>query len=171
MLRSARNLVLVLAGLAAIAVGGAALAGAASGPGTTSTPRGAPGPGAPGPYGFGGPRGYRHHETPLTGTTADKVRQAALAKVPGATVLRLETDGRRSAYEAHLRKSDGSFVLVQVDKDFRVTAVHGFVPGRGGPCGPHGAHRRGTGGDGPPPGAGPMPGVDPGPGQPPTQPI
>jgi len=166
MLRSARNLVLVLAGLAAIAIGSAALAGAASGPGTTSTPRG-----APGPYGFGGPGDYGHHETQLTGTTADKVRQAALAKVPGATVLRLENDGRRSAYEAHLRKSDGSFVVVQVDKDFKVTAVQAFAPGRGGPCGPPGAHRRGTGGDGPPPGAGPVPGVDPGPGQPPTEPI
>ena len=166
MLRSARNLVLVLAGLAAIAIGSAALAGAASGSGPERRHHA-----RPGPYGFGGPHGYRHDETPLTGTTADKVRQAALAKVPGATVLRLESDGQRSAYEAHLRKSNGSFVRVLVDKDFKVTAVQAFAPGRGGPCGPRGAHRRGTGGDGPPPGAGPVPGVDPGPGQPPTQPI
>jgi hypothetical protein len=167
MLKRTRNLLLVLAGLAAIAVGSAALAGAASSPGTTSTQSG-----PTGPYGYGGQRGWRHHdETQLTGATADKVRQAALAKVPGATVLRLETDGRGAAYEAHLRKSNGSFVTVKEDKNFKVTAVQAFAPGRGGHCGPGGLHRRGTLGDGPPPGAGPRPGVDPGPGQPPTEPI
>src|SRR6478672_12376769 len=38
-------------------------------------------------------------ETPLTGTTADQVRAAALAKVPGATVDRIETDNG-GVYEA-----------------------------------------------------------------------
>src|SRR3954447_3214029 len=40
-------------------------------------------------------------ETALTGTTAAKVKAAALAKYPGATVQRVETDSD-GVYEAHL---------------------------------------------------------------------
>ena len=64
-------------------------------------------------------------EQALTGTTASKVRAAALAKVPG-TIDRLETNVDGSApYEAHIvRKSDGAEVEVQVSKDFTVAAVN-----------------------------------------------
>jgi uncharacterized membrane protein YkoI len=64
-------------------------------------------------------------EQPLTGSTADKVKAAALAKVPG-TIDRLETNVDGSApYEAHIvRKSDGAEVEVQVSKDFAVVAVN-----------------------------------------------
>ena len=64
-------------------------------------------------------------ETLLTGDTAAKVKAAALAKVPGATVERVETDADHgSPYEAHLRKSDGTELEVLVDKSFTVTAVN-----------------------------------------------
>ena len=64
-------------------------------------------------------------ETLLTGDTAAKVKAAALAKVPGATVERVETDADHgSPYEAHLRKSDGTELEVLVDKSFAVTAVN-----------------------------------------------
>jgi len=56
----------------------------------------------------------------LTGDTADKVREAALAEHPGATVLRLETDFG-GVYEAHLVKADGTPVTVLVGEDFEVT--------------------------------------------------
>ena len=62
-------------------------------------------------------------ETLLTGTTAAKVKAAALAKVPGATVIRVETDSAGSPYEAHLLKTDGSYVTVKVNDAFTVTAV------------------------------------------------
>jgi uncharacterized membrane protein YkoI len=78
-----------------------------------------------------GHRGPRPNETALTDGTADKVRQAALDKVPGATVLRVETDAQGSPYEAHLRKSDGTEVTVKVDKDFKATAVETFGSGPG----------------------------------------
>jgi uncharacterized membrane protein YkoI len=70
------------------------------------------------------------NETPLTGDTATKVKDAALAKVPG-TVLRVETD-RGGDYEAHIRKADGTEVEVKVDKSFNVTDVreHTGPPGR-----------------------------------------
>lgn len=72
-------------------------------------------------------------ETLLTGTTAAKVKAAALAAVPGATVIRVETDSQGSPYEAHLTKSDGTRVTVKIDANFKVTSTEsGFG---GGPAG------------------------------------
>jgi uncharacterized membrane protein YkoI len=65
-------------------------------------------------------RSQRPDEQLLTGDTATKVREAALAKYPGATVLRVETDSD-GVYEAHLTTSDGQRVTVEVDKSFKVT--------------------------------------------------
>jgi hypothetical protein len=62
-------------------------------------------------------------ETLLTGTTAQNVRAAALAAVPGGTILRVETDAQGSPYEAHMRKADGTEVTVKVDKAFKVTKI------------------------------------------------
>jgi hypothetical protein len=72
------------------------------------------------------------NETLLTGTTADKVTAAALAAVPGATVIRVETDSDGSPYEAHLKKADGSMVTVKVGKDFKVTSTQTGFGGRRG---------------------------------------
>ena len=70
-----------------------------------------------------GPNGDR--EELLTGDTAAKVRQAALDKVGGGTVERVETDADHgSPYEAHIRRSDGTELEVLVNKDFSVTAVN-----------------------------------------------
>jgi hypothetical protein len=113
--------------LGAIAVGAAAIAGAASSSGTT---------GSQGNSGAAtqqtSPAALSHGpgETLLTDGTASKVRAAALAKVPGATVLRVETDSEGSPYEAHLQKSDGSQVTVKVNKQFQATDVQsGFGGG------------------------------------------
>jgi len=66
-------------------------------------------------------------ETLLTGSTADKVTAAALDAVPGATVIRVETDSDGAEYEAHLQKADGSFVTVKVNANFDVTdTIDGF---------------------------------------------
>jgi hypothetical protein len=135
MLPRALQFVTVLAALAAVAVGGSAIADAASSGSTSTAPSGgasndaAPAPRAgrqplPGPY---------PGETALSGNTGDRVRKAALDKVSGATVLRVETDAQGSPYEAHLRKSDGSTVTVKVDRQFHATAVqNGFGAGPGG---------------------------------------
>jgi uncharacterized membrane protein YkoI len=73
--------------------------------------------------GRGGPGGRHGQETPLTGETAAKVKAAALAKLPGATVDRLETDADGGKYEAHVTKADGTRATVKVDASFNVTAV------------------------------------------------
>ncbi|HSX44168.1 MAG TPA: hypothetical protein VLE69_02620 [Candidatus Saccharimonadales bacterium] len=59
----------------------------------------------------------------LTGDTAEKVKAAALAAVPGGTVQRVETDAEGSPYEAHMTKSDGTQVTVKVDSNFKVTTT------------------------------------------------
>jgi predicted enzyme related to lactoylglutathione lyase len=69
-------------------------------------------------------RGGRGRETALTGDTAAKVKAAAEAKVPGGTVLRVENDADSSSpYEAHVRTSGGSEVVVLVNSSFEATSV------------------------------------------------
>ena len=125
MSRSARKGLIAIAGIAALALGGSALADAASNSSssttkTATTPNGGPG-GPPGRH--VGANGKQ--EQPLSGDTADKVKAAAEAKVSGGTVERVETDvDHGSPYEAHVRKSDGTELEVLVNKDFEVTAVN-----------------------------------------------
>ena len=136
MSRSIRKAVMTVAALAAMALGGAALADAAQNNGSSSS--GSSGSATPQAQPAGAPQGApqgmppRPHvgangkqEEPLTGDTADKVRKAALDKVPGGTVERVETDvDHGSPYEAHVRKSDGTEVEVLVNESFEVTAVN-----------------------------------------------
>ena len=78
-------------------------------------------------------------ETLLTDGTASKVKAAALAAVPGGTVIRVETDSAGSPYEAHVQKSDGSIVTVKIDNSFNVTNTEsGF--GAGGPMSANGSN-------------------------------
>jgi hypothetical protein len=84
----------------------------------------------------GRPQGWgpqRTDETLLTGETASKVRAAAVAKEPNATVSRVETDADgHAAYEVHMVRSDGTLVTVYVDKQFEVVGVD---TGMAGPAG------------------------------------
>lgn len=91
---------------------------------TTSTTSPSAAPSAPADSRPDGPvdesKSQRPDEQLLTGDTASKVTAAALAKYPGATVLRVETDSD-GIYEAHLTTSAGARVTVEVGKDFVVT--------------------------------------------------
>ena len=76
-------------------------------------PRGGKGPGGHGGRGPG--------ETPLTGTTKDKVEAAVRAQYAGATIVRTETNGDSSApYESHIKTSAGKELEVLVSKAFKV---------------------------------------------------
>jgi len=113
---------------AALAVGLGAgsygIANAASGSTTTTTTTAstATAPAAPStsqPWGH-----QRSDETPLTGDALAKVTAIANAKVPGGTVVRVETDADGNAtYEAHMTKSDGTPVTVYVDSSFNFVSV------------------------------------------------
>lgn len=141
MTRTIRKSLVGLAALAALALGGSALAGAATST-TPSTGSGAPtgtaaAPGGPGqgqppsgtrpdptkPGGHVGANGKT--EQALPSDVAAKVKAAAEAKVSGGTVERVETDvDHGSPYEAHVRKADGTELEVLVDSSFQVTAVN-----------------------------------------------
>ncbi len=73
----------------------------------------------------GGHQANGETEKLLTGDTAAKVKAAALGKVPGGTVERVENDADSSSpYEAHVRKSDGTAVVVLVNSSFQATSVN-----------------------------------------------
>jgi uncharacterized membrane protein YkoI len=115
------------------AVAGGALAGAilAGGMPAFATSSLSPSSSASGATGERGEGDHGDHaaEQALTGSTAAKVRAAALAKLPGATVERLEKDSDGAVYEAHLVKSDGTRVTVKLDASFTVTGVETGGPG------------------------------------------
>jgi uncharacterized membrane protein YkoI len=98
-----KKLVVGVAALAALALGGATVASAVSN---------------------GNGDAQRSDETALAGDTATKVKEAALAKTGGGTVERVETDADgHAAYEAHVLKPDGTRVTVYVNKQFEVVGT------------------------------------------------
>lgn len=85
--------------LAALALGGAALAGAGQG-------------------------GSDEPEKQLTGPQADQAKQAALRATGGGTVEGVERDSEKGAtYEVEVRKPDGSTVDVRLDGSYKVVAI------------------------------------------------
>jgi hypothetical protein len=121
-----------VAALGALGLGGAAVAGAADNAGTTTAPQSRP---------------ARDPRPALASDVAAKVKAAALAKVPGATVLATEAGGPYSTpYHAHIKTSDGTRKVVLVDGSFAATAVQaddGRGAGRGDHRGGHGPGGRG----------------------------
>jgi hypothetical protein len=110
----------IVLGLVAGSYGVAAAAGGNGSSSDGSTTQSAPA--APDPQNPWG--GQRSDETHLTGDTLAKVKAAALAEVPNATIVRVETDADgHAAYEAHVLKADGTPATVYVDKQFDVVSV------------------------------------------------
>jgi hypothetical protein len=113
-----------------VGVGGGSygLASAASGSGsTTTTVTATPAVTSTQPAGAtaGDPWGrQRSDETLLTSDALAKVTAVAHAKVPGGTIVRVETDADGNAtYEAHMTKADGSPVTVYVDSSFSFVSM------------------------------------------------
>jgi hypothetical protein len=76
--------------------------------------------------------------TPLSSSVFESASTAALAKYPGATIVGLQSRGD-GTFEAEVRRTDGTEVDVELDKEFKVTGTH--TGGHGGPGG-HGAPGR-----------------------------
>jgi len=118
----------IVLGVAAGSYGVAAAASNSTQSGTTpaasstapaAPPAGTTGPGAGRPWG-----GQRNDETALTGDALAKVKAVALDKVPGGSIVRVETDADgNAAYEAHMTRADGTPVTVYVDKSFAAVSV------------------------------------------------
>ena len=128
MLDKVRKIAMTLAALGALGLGGAAIAGAAdngTSSGSASTTADS-----------SRPAQARQPREPLSADVAAKVKAAALAKVPGATVVRTEAGGPYdSAYHAHIETSDGTRRVVLVNASFAATSVQDERAGgpRGGP--------------------------------------
>lgn len=122
--------VLTAAALPANAAETTATSSTSSSPSTGSTTDSGTGQSAPDPS-RGGHQANGITEQLLTGDTAAKVRAAALAANPGATVQRLENDAEGATYEAHILKSDGTPATVKLDASFNVTATETGGPGGG----------------------------------------
>jgi hypothetical protein len=135
---SAERVVVIAALAFGVAAGSYGIANAASGSGSGSSQSSAlssgdlqfaaggssTAPNAGQPWGR-----QRSDETPLTGTALSKVTALAKAKVPGATIVRVETDADgNAAYEAHMIKADGTPVTVYVSKQFDVVSVQSGMP-------------------------------------------
>jgi hypothetical protein len=111
-----KNILLVAVSVVALAFGGSAIAAAAAGNGSSSSSSGTT-------RSHGLPP-QRSDETLLTGNTEAKVRAAALAKVPGGSIERVETDADgHAAYEAHMLNASGDRVTVYVSSAFEVVSV------------------------------------------------
>ena len=123
---SPSRLAVTAAIVAGVAVGSYGVASAASGgSGSGSSSSAASARSARQPW---GPQ--RSDETQLTGDALAKVRALALAKVPGGTIVRVETDADgNAAYEAHMVKADGTPATVYVNKQFQVVSVQTGMPG------------------------------------------
>jgi hypothetical protein len=110
-----------------IAAGSYGIASAATGnsSSTTSTPAATAAPAAPPGANGGASWGHqRSDETLLTGDALSKVTTIAKSKVPGGTIVRVETDADGVAtYEAHMTKADGTPVTVYVDSNFQFVSV------------------------------------------------
>jgi uncharacterized membrane protein YkoI len=59
-------------------------------------------------------------EQPLTGTTLQKAKAAALAQTGGGTVTETESGDDGAAYSVEVRLDDGSQVEVNLDENFQV---------------------------------------------------
>jgi hypothetical protein len=120
-----RMWLLAVAVAAGAVLGAAGIAAAATSSSTGTGSAESADPAASGSAGAPDPAKVAHGpgETLLTGTTAAKVKAAALAAVPGGTVVRVETDSAGSPYEAHVTKSDGSQVTVKIDSSFNVSKI------------------------------------------------
>ena len=151
--------------LAGVTLGGAGIASAAtstttttpssssstSNSGTSGAPTGTPPAGTPDPATMTHGPG----ETLLPGTELAQATAAAEAAEPGATVVRAETDSSGDAtFEVHMKKTDGTYVTVELDSSFKVTGTEtGFGPGPAGSNAPTGTPPSGAKPSGTPPSA------------------
>jgi hypothetical protein len=103
-------------GIASAANGGSSTTGTTT---TTGTPSQTAPPSSGQPFGH-----QRSDETLLTGDALTRVTAAANAKVPGGTIVRVETDADGHAtYEAHMLDASGNPITVYVNSSYEVVST------------------------------------------------
>jgi nicotinic acid phosphoribosyltransferase len=135
MWRSTSKVLAGLAALAALALGGSALAGAASSSTTNTTTTTPPSSSSSQPPPFNGPaHGTAAHEDAekaVTGEAAAKAQAAAVKSVGSGTAGAVTTDFTGSGYETTVTRSDGTKVEVHLDSSFTAHDGPGGAPPAG----------------------------------------
>jgi outer membrane lipoprotein SlyB len=138
MFHSIKKGVVIVAGLAALALGGSALAGAASSSTSTNPTQGTAGTQAP--PAFSGPaHGTAAHEDAeksVTGDAATKAQAAAVKSVGSGTAGAVTSDFTGKGFETTVTKADGTKAEVHLDSSYNVMQGPGHPGGPGGPGGP-----------------------------------
>jgi hypothetical protein len=136
-----QKVVLAVAGLAAFALGGAALAGAASKTKSKTATTTQSAPSMP----RHGSATHEDAEKPVTGDAAAKAQAAAEKSAgSGSTAGDVVSDFGGNGYEVTVTKADGSKVEVHLDKSFNVMQGHGGRHGGPRGDGPAGASFNGA---------------------------
>jgi len=94
-----KGVVIGIAAVAALALGGTAIAGAAGG---------------------GGSEGGKEKDKAITGSALDQASAAALKSTGGGKVTGTEAGDEESYYQVEVTRSDGTQVDVQLDRGFNV---------------------------------------------------
>jgi hypothetical protein len=132
-----QKILLGVAAIAALALGGSALAGAATSPGTSAATTQST-QGRQAPPRFNGPAhgtaAHENAEKAVTGDAAAKAQAAAVKSVGSGTAGEVTTDLRGDGFETAVTKADGTKVEVHLDSSLNVMQ---------GPGGPNGAGPRG----------------------------
>jgi hypothetical protein len=159
-----RTITKVLAGvgaLAALALGGSALAGAATSSSSSATPQSSSTARPPANFPAHGTAAHEDAEKAVTGDAAAKAQAAAVKSVGGGTAGAVTTDFTGNGFEVTVTKADGTKVEVHLNSSYDVVQGPG---GRGCPP-PAGSGGRAPAGSRPPAGGRPPAGAG---GQPPA---
>jgi hypothetical protein len=128
-----RSITKVLAGvgaLAALALGGSAIAGAASSSSSSATHQSSSTARPPANFPAHGSAAHEDAEKAVTGTAAAKAQAAAVKSIGGGTAGAVTTDFTGNGFEVTVTKSDGTKVEVHLDSSYNVARGPG---GRGAP--------------------------------------
>jgi hypothetical protein len=136
MLHSVKRLAVYVTALGVLALGGSALADAATSSSSSPTTSTAAKPQAPPNFPAHGTSAHEDAEKAVTGKSATKAQAAAVKSVGGGTAGAVTTDCSGSGYEVTVTKSDGTKVEVHLDSSYSVIQGPGGHRGPGGPGGP-----------------------------------
>jgi hypothetical protein len=127
MSKSLKKLLLTVAGLAAFAIGGAAIADASTSQGSksttttsTTTTQAPTSQQAPPNFPAHGTAAHEDAEKAVTGTDAAKAQAAAVRSLGGGTAGAVTTDYVGRGYEVTVTNTDGTKVEVHLDSAFNV---------------------------------------------------
>src|SRR5437588_11722773 len=116
MFRSTAKVLAGLGVLAALALGGSAIAGAATSPTSGTTPHSSSSARAPANFPPPGTAAHEDAEKAVTGDSAAKAQAAAIKSVGGGTAGEVTTDFAGHGFEVTVTKTDGAKVEVHLDR-------------------------------------------------------